>query len=152
MESYSHGQFQVSGYKISTTNQDFQSRKDIGAAWNKFKTENMAEKILGKTGPTLHCIYFNYSDQKNLNSRSYDMLIGFVTEGKVQTDPEITTITIPPQNYKHDTVKGIMPITLIKKWQEINKMGQKGRLARTFGFDMDMYLEDGSVIATVSVE
>jgi predicted transcriptional regulator YdeE len=152
MQSYSHGEFQVSGYKISTTNTDFQSRKDIGAAWTKFRTENMADKIKGKTNPTLHCVYYNYTNAKDVNNRGYDMLIGFVTEKGAQTDPEITTIVIPAQNYKYETVKGIMPITVIDKWREINKNAKIGKIQRTYGFDMDMYLEDGSVTVTVAVE
>jgi predicted transcriptional regulator YdeE len=141
MQSYSHGEFQVSGYKISTTNTDFQSRKDIGAAWTKFRTENMADKIKGKTNPTVHCVYYNYTNAKDVNNRGYDMLIGFVTEKGAQTDPEITTIVIPAQNYKYETVKGVMPITVIDKWREINKNAKIGKIQRTYGFDMDMYLE-----------
>ena len=45
-----------------------------------------------------------------------------------------------------------MPITVIDKWREINKNAKIGKIQRTFGFDMDMYLEDGSVTVTVAVE
>jgi predicted transcriptional regulator YdeE len=151
MEDYQHGAFNVTGYKITTTNKDFQSRNDIGSAWKKWTVENIAASVQGKVSETLHCIYFNHTDADNIDERGYDMLIGFNTfDDAVQTNPELTTITIPAQDYKYDTAVGEMPIALINKWKEINELS-KAEVNRSFGYDMDLYLEDGSVMVAVSV-
>ncbi|GAB4148962.1 MAG: hypothetical protein OHK0017_12240 [Patescibacteria group bacterium] len=152
MEDYTHEAFIVSGYRISTTNNDNKSNSDIMAAWKKFQNQNLAEAIQGKNNPTLHIIYFNYSHSESIQDRSYDVLIGYTTdEGAVQNHPEIETLLIPAQNYKYEIVKGEIPEVVVQKWAEINAMPQDD-LSRTFGFDMDMYMEDGSVCVTVAVK
>ena len=152
MEKYSHGPFQVTGYKITTTKKDNQEAKDIADAWTKFMSEGMGEKIKHKAYPTLHMVYFNYVHPEILNERGYDMLMGYITdEGSVQEDVSLTTILIPAQEYKYTQVKGEMPSSLIKEWQKVNAMSQE-ECNRAFGCDMDMYNEDMSeVILTVSV-
>jgi predicted transcriptional regulator YdeE len=152
MEKYSHPAFQVTGYKISTTNKDHQSGKDIMEAWKKFRSENMADSIQHKAYPTLHCVYYNYINPKNYEERGYDMLIGYLTEeGSSQTNPELTTITIPAQDYAYVTVKGEMPNSLIEEWKKINNMPET-ELNRAFGYDLDMYNADETeCTVTVSV-
>lgn len=152
MEKYFHPAFQITGYKISTTNKNHQSGKDIMEAWKKFRSENMADSIQHKAYHTLHCVYYNYTNAENVDERGYDMLIGFLTEsGSSQTNPELTTITIPDQNYEYVVVKGEMPKSLIEKWAEINAMPQS-ELKRTYAYDLDMYNEDETECTiTVSV-
>jgi predicted transcriptional regulator YdeE len=153
MEKYSHSAFQITGYKITTSNKDRQSGKDIMEAWKKFRSENMADLIENKAYPTLHCVYFNYTNPENVDERSYDMLIGYLTEtGTSQTNPELTTITIPAQDYEYVVVKGEMPKSLIEEWAKINAM-PVSELNRSFGYDLDMYNEDGAECTiTVSVK
>jgi predicted transcriptional regulator YdeE len=149
MQDYSHSQFQVSGYKFSTTNKDNQSTKDIMAAWEKVRGVNLAELVVGKVNETLYCIYFNYQNAENYDERSYDFLIGFETSADaVQVDSEIQTQVISAQNYKYDSVKREDFAAFLAKWADINAMTD---LNRTFGFDMDIYSKDEITIA-VSVE
>lgn len=152
MEKYSHPAFQISGYKITTSNKDRQSGKDIMGAWKKFRSENMADLIENKVYPTLHCVYFNYTNPENIDERGYDILIGFLTEeGTTQTNPELTTITIPAQDYEYVVAKGEMPKSLIEEWKKINSMSQT-ELNRAFGYDLDMYNADETECTiTVSV-
>ena len=152
MEKYSHPGFQITGYQITTTNKDKQSDKDIMEAWKKFHTQNLADLIENKAYPTLHSVYFNYTNPKNVDERGYDMLIGFITtEGTNQTNPELTTITIPAQDYAYELVKGEMPKSLIQEWAKINSLPES-ELNRSFGYDLDMYNEDQSeCTVTVSV-
>jgi predicted transcriptional regulator YdeE len=151
MQDYSHENFTVSGYKVSTNNIDNQSDKDIMAAWTKWKDENIADLIQGKTDKTIYCIYYNYQNPENVRERSYDLLIGFTTEkDAVQTSDLITTIEVPAQKYKYDSVKREDFPAFMAKWDEINSMN-KEELNRTFGYDMDMYGEAETTIA-VSVK
>ena len=152
MEKYSHGAFQITGYRITTTKKDNQEQKDIGEAWSKFMSENIADKILHKAYPTLHMVYFNYVNPENLAERGYDMLMGFITEeNSVQEDESLTTITIPAQDYEYVKVVGGLPANLVLKWQKVNTMS-KEECNRAFGYDMDMYNADMTeVTLTVSV-
>lgn len=152
MEKYSHGAFQITGYKISTTKKDNQEAQDIARAWGQFMSENMADKILHKAYPTLHMVYFNYVNQENFAELGYDMLMGYITEdNSIQEDLSLTTITIPAQDYEYVKVTGEMPARLIAEWKRVNEMS-KEECNRSFGYDMDMYNADMSeVTLTVSV-
>jgi predicted transcriptional regulator YdeE len=152
MEKYSHGAFQITGYKITTTRKDGQEAKDIAEAWEKFMSENISNKILHKAYPTLHMLYFNYVNPENLAERGYDMLMGYITEdGSVQEDESLTTVVVPAQDYEYVTVKGPLPENLVTEWQKVNAMS-KEECNRAFGYDMDMYNENMSeVTLTVSV-
>ncbi len=152
MEKYSHGSFQVTGYKISTTKKDNREEGDMALAFENFKFSKIADKILHKVYPGLHIVYFNYVNTENKAELCYDMLIGYITEdGSVQEDENITTITIPAQDYEYVKVTGEMPESLISEWKKVNAM-TKEECDRAYGYDMDMYSEDmSSVTLTVSV-
>jgi predicted transcriptional regulator YdeE len=150
MENYSHPSFEITGYKFRTNSQN--AFKDISDAWDKINENKLLDSIENKTYPSLHNVYFNYENQDDLQNRSYEVLIGFITEtGKIQTDSNLTTIVIPAQNYKYVLVKGDMPKSLILEWEKVNAM-PKSELNRAFGYDMDMYSEDGKECTlTVSI-
>jgi predicted transcriptional regulator YdeE len=150
MDKYSHPAFQVTGYKIITDSKN--AFKDISEAWNKINAEKLMDQIEHKAYPGLHNVYFNYQNHQDLENRSYDVLIGYLTEtGSIQSNPELTTITIPAQDYEYVTVKGDMPDSVVSKWNEINNM-PASELKRSFGYDLDMYNEDGTQCTiTVSV-
>lgn len=152
MEKYSHGAFQVTGYKITTTKKDNQDVKDIADAWAKFISEGMSEKIKHKAYPTLHTVYFKYIHPENIKERGYDMLIGYITEeNPAQDEVSLTTTRIPAQEYEYIQINGGLPEALITEWQKVNAMS-KEECNRAFGYDMDMYNEDMSgVTLTVSV-
>jgi predicted transcriptional regulator YdeE len=152
MEKYSHGAFQITGYKISTTKKDNQEARDIGEAWAKFISEKIGDTILHKVYNTIHVVYFNYTNKDVLLERGYDMLIGFITEdGGRQENKNLNTITIPAQDYEYVKVIGEMPESLVLEWQKVNAM-TKEECNRAYGYDMDMYSDDmKSVTLTVSV-
>jgi predicted transcriptional regulator YdeE len=150
MEQYSHGAFQVTGYKITTTKKNNKETQDIENAWAKFMSEKMGDKILHKAYPHLHMVYFNYVNANNLLERRYDMIMGYVTEdNSVQEDVDLVTIHIPAQDYEY--IKFTDASTYKAQWQKVNAMS-KEECNRSFGYDMDMYSEDMSeVTLAVSV-
>lgn len=135
---------------MTTTKKDGQDVKDIEAAWAKFMSEKIGDKILHKVYPGLHMVYFNYVNQDDLAERGYDMLMGYITQdGLVQEDKSLTTITIPAQDYEY--VKFTDASTYAAQWQKVNEMTRE-ECNRAFDYDMDMYSEDMSeVTLTVSV-
>ena len=153
MEKYSHGAFQVTGYKITTTKKDGQEHADLTAFWEKFMSEKMGDKVQHKAYPTLHMVYFNYTNAENVAERGYDALLGYITEeGSVQEDASLTTITVPAQEYEYVKVTGELPANLFAEWDKVNAMS-KEECNRAFGYDMDMYNADMTeVTLTVSVK
>jgi predicted transcriptional regulator YdeE len=142
MYSYSHGAFQVSGYKVTINNsQDAQSV--IQAAWHRFMKEGLSKLVEHKAYQHVHAVYYNYTNLDNPEQEGYDMILGYITEdGSAQTNPEFITITIPPQDYKYikftsDNFEQDLPI----EWEKINSM-PKSELNRTHGYDLEMYSED----------
>lgn len=69
------------------------------------------------------------------------MLIGYITKiGVIQTNPNITTIQIPAQDYRYTTITDISPEAIFGTWSKINTTPQS-ELARNYGYDLDMYNE-----------
>jgi predicted transcriptional regulator YdeE len=60
--------------------------------------------------------------------------------GTIQTDPTVTTITIPAQDYRYVTTNEISPENIFGMWNTINAT-PASELARNYGYDLDMYNE-----------
>lgn len=148
MDSYSHGAFQVSGYTVSLKNM-MTMVADIQAAWGKFFADGLDKAVEHKEYPHLHTIYYNFVDPTGPRL-GYDMLIGYVTkDSTTQSDPRVTTVTVPAQNYKYKKYYGNPKEILASAWKEVNSM-PKEEVVRTYGYDMEMYGEDGNEV-TVAV-
>jgi predicted transcriptional regulator YdeE len=114
MQEYSHEAFEVTGYQFATNAQH--AFEDISKAWEKINSQNILESVEHKTYPGLHNVYYNFTNQDDVENRGYDVLIGFVTDSKSeQTNPLLTTITIPAQDYKYETVAGEIPQSVVEK-------------------------------------
>ena len=81
------------------------------------------------------------------------MLIGYnTTDGVVQADPTITTLKIPAQDYRYTIVTDITSKGIFGAWNTINQTPQT-ELARSYGYDLDMYEPDrSSLTIAVSVK
>ena len=142
MQEYSHESFQVTGLQLTTNTQN--AFADIGKAWETINSQNLFDVIEHKAYPGLHNVYYNFTNQDDLDNRGYDVLIGFITDNNhIQNDSRLTTIIIPAQDYKYTTVQGEMPQSVVEKWNEINSLSMQ-EVNRSFGFDLDMYNEGGT--------
>jgi hypothetical protein len=65
MEAYSHGPFEVSGYRITIENPE-NERAVIMEAWKHFFSEGISARITDKEYPSVHAVYYNYHDQDDL--------------------------------------------------------------------------------------
>jgi predicted transcriptional regulator YdeE len=143
MDSYSHGAFQVSGYKVTITSPQ-EAQEIIQKAWHKFMKEGLSKLVEHKAYQHVHAVYYNYTNLDNPELEGYDMLLGYITEdGSTQNNPEFITITVPPQDYQYakftsDNFEQDLPI----EWEKINSM-PKSELPRDFDYDLEMYSEDG---------
>jgi hypothetical protein len=142
MESYSHGAFQVSGYKVTITN-PADAQEIIQKAWHKFMQEGLFKLVENKAYPHVHAVYYNYTNLENPEQEGYDMLLGYITtDGTAQSNPDLIDLIIPPQDYDYikfdsDNFQKDLPV----EWEKINAM-PKSELNRTHGYDLEMYSED----------
>jgi predicted transcriptional regulator YdeE len=141
MDSYSHGAFQVSGYKV-TINNPQEAQSVIQAAWHRFMKEGLSKLVEHKATPHVQAVYYNYTNLGQDNW-GYDMLIGFGTEdGSQQTNSEFIDVLIPAQDYHYlRFTSNNFPQDLPVEWAKINSM-PKSELNRTYGYDLEMYSED----------
>jgi predicted transcriptional regulator YdeE len=151
MDSYSHGAFTVAGYMVTGISRATMVH-DIQTAWGTFMKDKMGDVVVGKAYPHLHTLYYNFVDPTG-PSLAYDMLIGYaVHDGTIQSDPRITTVVVPAQNYKYKKYTGNPRELLPGAWSEINAM-PKEDVKRTYAYDMEMFSEDGNeVTVAVAVE
>jgi predicted transcriptional regulator YdeE len=141
MQEYSHGQFQVSGYKVTIPNPQ-EAQSIIQPAWHRFMQEGLFKKVDHKAYPHIHAVYYHYTNPEDLDKVGYEMLLGFITEeGSTQSNPEFITITVPAQDYKYTEVEGDFQAILPIAWEKINNM-PKSEVNRDYGFDLEMYSED----------
>ncbi len=140
MEKYSHGPFEVSGYKV-TIHGPVGEWDTVMDTWKLWFTESIGDRVIEKEYPSIHAVYYNYQYPQDSKKNEYDMIIGYITKnGVVQTDPTITTIKIPAQNYRYTTLSDISPESIFGAWTKINAT-PSSELARSYGYDLDMYNE-----------
>jgi hypothetical protein len=140
MEKYSHGPFEVSGYKV-TIHGPVGEWTTVMDAWRLWFTENMGDRVIEKEYPTLHAVYYNYKYPLDGEKNEYDMIIGYITKtDTLQTDPTITTVKIPTQDYRYTTLDDISPESIFGAWSTVNST-PASLLARSYGYDLDMYNE-----------
>lgn len=145
MEKYSHEAFTVTGLKISTSKLNNVDQKEIKETWYKFMKEKIGDTIEGKLFPQFHAVYYNYKDQDNLKERSFDVILGFITDPTIkQKNPILSTLNIPAQDYMYET-KVLDPKNMQKEifelWEKINNLDNQ-ILPRIYGYDLEMYSED----------
>lgn len=68
MEKYSHGPFEVSGYRITIENPT-DERQVIMTAWKLWFTDNMADLVIDKEYPSVHGVYYSYHDHDDLEKK-----------------------------------------------------------------------------------
>ncbi len=140
MEKYSHGPFEVSGYKV-TIHGPVGEWTTVMDTWRLWFTENMGDRVIEKEYLTLHAVYYNYQYPLDSEKNEYDMIIGYITKtGTLQTDPTINTVKIPAQDYRYTTLDDISPENILFAWSKINSTPDS-QLPRSYGYDLDMYNE-----------
>lgn len=127
--------FKVIGVTVNTTNENGQSAQDIGALWNKFMSEGIANKIPNKIEESVFSIYTNYEGD---HTKPYDTILGCkvsslenVPEGMV--GQHFDGGTYAKFVSKGDLTKGVVFGTWSEIWQK--------NLDRVFTADFELYGE-----------
>lgn len=126
-------QFSVIGISTRTTNENGQSSQDIPTLWNKFLTENIAEKIPNKTGSTVYCIYTDYEED---HTKPYTTILGCKVSSLDNIPDGLIGKTFDTATYSKHTAKGnILQGLIFNEWTKI----WNANLDRAFTADFEVY-------------
>ena len=128
-------QFNVIGISVRTTNENGQSAQDIPALWNKFMTEGIQQKILGKISEEIFCIYTDYEKD---HTKPYTTILGCKVESLDFVPENMAGKTIESADYEKIIAKGNLTEGIVyNKWLEI----WNSDLDRIFTADFEVYGE-----------
>lgn len=117
-----------------TTNENGQSSKDGGNLWQKFETENYADKIPNKTGDEIFAVYYGYEGD---HTQPFRYFIGCRVDDNSAVPKGLDSLTIPAGTFQKITAKGKMPDCIINTWKEI----WSSDLQRAYNYDFEIYDE-----------
>lgn len=125
--------FKVIGISVRTTNQNGQAGKDIGALWEKFMSEDIAQQIPNKIDESIYSIYTNYEGD---HTQPYDTILGCKVNSLENIPKGMVSQSFAGGHYakyvsKGDLTKGAVYATWSKIWEE--------DLDRTFTADFELY-------------
>ena len=125
--------FTVIGLSVRTTNENGQSGTDIPVLWARFFGEGTIDKIPGKTGTDLYCIYTDYEKD---HTKPYTTVLGCCVKSGTPVPEGMTAKQIAAGAYEHIAVTGNLKEGIVfKKWQHI----WNSDLPRNFCADFEIY-------------
>ena len=135
MEEIQIDPFHFVGISVRTTNQDGQAAQDIGALWQRFMAEKVAENIPHKIDGTVYSLYSEYEGD---HTQPYTTFIGCKVD-KLEEIPEgMVAKSFKGGKYVKTSAKGdLMKGVVVNKWNEIWAMD----LDRRFTADFEAYGE-----------
>ena len=135
MNTLQVSKFYVIGLSVRTTNENGKAKKDIGALWHKFMSENIFEKLPHATDQTIYAVYTDYESD---HTKPYTTILGYkVTD--LNTIPEgMVGKQINSGNYTQFIAKGdLTNNAVIDQWIKI----WDSDLDRTYSSDFEVYGE-----------
>lgn len=124
--------FFIAGIAIRTINKEGHADKDIGGLWQRFTSENLAEKLAEKEGSELYCVYTEYAGD---HTDYYTAILGCKVASIAYLPDGFTGKAIPAGKYKVYTPEGDFPASVAATWQHIWNTAQ----ARLYTADFDVY-------------
>jgi predicted transcriptional regulator YdeE len=137
--------FQIMGISVRTTKQSGRSQKDIGALWERFIREDIAEKIPGKQSNDVYCVYTDYETDFN---GPYTTFIGCKVKDAENIPEGLSAKIIPALTYRRFVSKGKIPHAVMTTWMAIWQSG----IPRSYTADFDLYGQASRDIESDEVE
>lgn len=126
------GPMQVMGIELRTTNEKWQSGKDIPPFWARFYREGIQTKIPNqKTGEVLGL----YCDYEKDHTKPYSLIAGCEVVLVGDIPPDFVIKHIPAAKYAVFEIGGKFPEALMQVWQWV----WEGHLKRTYVADFEVY-------------
>jgi len=125
-------QFYIIGLSVKTTNQNAQSKTDIGNLFTKFMIENTVAKIPGKLSNDTYCLYTDYESGF---MGPYTCVLGCKVKSLDSIPVGMVGKAVPAAKYNIYTSTGKLPDCVMNTWINIWKSGPD----RKYSCDFDVY-------------
>lgn len=122
----------VIGIQMKTTNEKGQSGKDISHLWDKFRQENILDKIPNKKSKNILALY---SDYEGDYTQPFNYMICCEVTSLEDVPAGMISKIVPPADYTILKAKGKFPDCLIETWQSI----WQSDLKRSYRYDFEVY-------------
>lgn len=127
--------FEVIGIEVRTTNEKYQSAKDLAELWQKFLSENILSEIPNKVDNTIYSIYTNYESD---HTKPYTTVLGCRVKHLKEIPTGMTAWSFKGGTYMKTTARGDVTKGLIAdQWKKIWQMDIK----RAYTADFEVYGE-----------
>ncbi len=128
--------FKIIGIETRTTNKGNQSQEDLSKLWNRFYSENIAEKIPNKESLEILSIYTDY---KSDYTEDYTTIIGMKVSSLENIPAGLVGREFKNETFEKFIAKGKMPNAVVDTWLEIWKKDKE--LNRKYTYDFEVYGE-----------
>lgn len=139
--------FKIIGIAVDTSNKNMQARKDIGALWQRFHTEDIFDKIPDKLSSDVYSLYTDYQGDYQA---PYRTIIGCMVADGTCTPAGMVEKNIPEQIYEVYSVTGNIIESVGNTWISIWENDQN--LQRAYIADFDVYSAKSSAPDKPEVE
>lgn len=120
MQNISIESFQIIGIAIRTSNQDNKALGDIGALWQRFLNESLAEQIPNKLGNEVYSLYTEYEGDHN---KPYTAMLGCKVSSLENIPEGMVGKSISGGNYVKMSARGnLMEGLIAQQWGKIWEM------------------------------
>ena len=126
--------FSVMGICVRTCNAGQQAQQDLGALWQRFFAEQIAQRIPTALAPDLYAVYYDYEHN---HQAPYTALLGVAVPATTVATDGLTRVDIPAQHYQVHHTTGEMPQAVVATWQQI--WAHDATLPRAYGHDFEHY-------------
>lgn len=127
--------FTVVGISVRTTNQNYQSQKDIADLWDMFFSRNIIGMIPNKISNDIYCIYTDYESDF---TGEYTTILGCKVSDTNKVPADLTIKEIPETKYYKYLSEGELPYAVGRTWAHI----WKSEINRAYVADFDIYGEE----------
>lgn len=122
------------GISIRTSNNNNQAAQDIGALWQRFYNDAIAEQIPNTISNNIIAVYTDYESDY---TGAYTTIIGFPVEHLKIIPEGFVGRTFNNGSYKKIIAKGKLPEAVVEAWKAIWK--QDNKIKRTYIADFEVY-------------
>ncbi len=146
METKLFEDFYVLGISTRTSNEDGRAREDIGALWQRFFVEGIAEKVNNKLE---YSIYSLYTDYESDYTGDYTVILGYKVPAETTVPEGMVFKKVKGGKYTKFVAKGdLSKGVLYKEWAKIWQID----LERTYDTDFEVYGEKAKDPSNSEVE
>lgn len=129
------GELIIVGIEIRTTNESWQSAKDIPALWCQFMEEKVIKNIPNKLNDTIYTLYTDYESD---HTKPYTTIIGCQVTSLDNIPDHLTVKIIPSANYLRFIAKGdLTKKAVVTVWNEV----WESNIKRAYTTDIEIYDE-----------